>query len=327
MRAVVWGRYGHFAIAARPDLEPGPGEVAMRVRAASFSSADWRVGTATFPRGFDLPAHVALGLRGPRRAVLGTDAAGVVEAVGKGVTDWRPGDAAVAITGVRFGGHAERVVLPATQLAPIPQRLSFEEAAAIPFGAVTALHFLDRIAGLRAGERLLVVGASGAVGSAAVQIACHRGARVAAVCSSANAELVSSLGAGRVFDYAREDALVEDTWDVILDAAGTVAMSDARRALARGGRLLLVLSDLGATLRSPLLRGRGRRAHAGPAPDRPEDLREAMRLADAGALRPVIDSVHSMEEYALALARVASGRKRGAVILRMGTTSASGIAA
>ena len=317
MRAVVWQRYGQPALAERPDPAPGPGEVRLAVRAASLSSADWRVGTATFPSGLGLPARLALGLARPRRPVLGTDVAGVVEAVGAGVTGWLPGDAVLGLTGMRFGGHAERVVLPASALVRIPARLSFEEAAAIPFGAVTALHFLIHVGRLRAGERVLVVGASGAVGSAAVQVARHAGAEVAGVCSAANTAMVRGLGAARAFDYAREDALAHGPWDVILDAAGTVGLRSGARALAPGGRLLLVLAGLGAMLGAPFLRGAGRRAHAGPAPDRPETLREAMRLAEEGALRPVIDAVHPLEDVAAALARVASGRKRGAVVLRM----------
>ena len=327
MRAVHWPRYGRFALIERPDPEPGPGEVRLRIHAASLSSADWRVGTATVPPGFGLPMRLALGLRGPRRDILGTDGAGVIDAVGAGVTAWRPGDAVIAVAGLRFGMHAERAVLPeAGAIVAMPPGLSFVEAAALPFGGLTALHFLERAARLRAGERLLVVGASGAVGVAAVQIGRHLGASVAGVCSAGNAALVRDLGAARVFDHAREDALEAGPWDVILDAAGTVPPRAGARALAPGGRLLLVLAGLGRVLAAPLVRGGGRRAFAGPAPDRPDDLRRVIALARAGALRSVIDAVHPLDEFGAALARVASGRKRGAVILRLAPDAAAPLA-
>jgi NADPH:quinone reductase-like Zn-dependent oxidoreductase len=264
--------------------------------------------------------RLALGWRRPRHPVLGTDLAGEVMAIGAGVMQRRVGDAVVAFVGAAMGAHAEFVRLREDAALPMPDGLTFEQAAALPFGACTALHYLRRAARLQAGERVLILGASGAVGAAAVQIARHDGAHVTAVCSAANAALVSELGANDVIDYAHEDfTRGAGRWDVVMDCVGATDYARTARVLRPGGRLLRVVCSLGG-LFAALWQGRsrGHRVIAGVSPGRVEDLRVALDLARAGALRPVIDATFPLAQVAEAHARVDSGRKRGSVMLRMG---------
>ncbi len=322
MQAWLCRRYGGpevLALQEVPRPVPRRGEILIRVRATTVSAGDWRVRSLTMPPGLGPIARLALGLRGPRQPILGTELAGVVEAVGAGVTRFRPGDAVVASPGARMGCHAEYRALPEDgPVVAMPGNLSFAEAAAIPFGALTALHFLDRAA-IRPGERLLVIGASGAVGTALVQLAHDAGAEVTGVTSTANLALVAALGAARVIDYTVTDVTGEDaTHDVIADAVGTKRFAHCAGILAEGGRFLAIaggLPDMLAALRCTL--GGTRRVLVGPAPDRPEALQRVMAMAAAGRLRPVIDSCHGFARMAEAHARVDTGRKRGSVVVTL----------
>lgn len=324
MQAALVTHYGAPSVlrierTARPTARAG--EILVRVRAATVSSGDARVRAMRVPAGMEFLGRLALGLRRPRQPVLGTDLAGEVVDVGAGVSNLRVGDRVVAFVGASMGGHAEFARLRADgAVLPMPDGLSWEEAAAIPFGACTALHYLRRKAKIRAGERVLVLGASGAVGAAAVQIARHDGARVTAVTSAANAELVRGLGASEVLDYAREDFTVSgSSWDVVMDCIGVTTYGRARRALRPGGRLLRVVTSLGGQLVAPFQgRLRGHRVIGGVAPGNLEDLRAALDLARSGALRPVIDATFPLARIADAHARVDSGRKRGSVVLTLG---------
>ncbi len=307
-----------------PTPAPAAGQVRVRVVAAAVTTADWRLRSGVLPRGFGALRGLALGFGGPRRPVLGTDAAGVIDAVGEGVTSWREGEAVVAFPGFAMGAHAEYLVMPAAgRLVRKPDKLSFEEAAALPFGAMTALDFLRRGA-VKAGERVLVNGADGTVGSAALQLAKHLGARVTAVCSAANAALVRSLGADEVIDYAVSDfAAGEARFDVILDPVGNAPYRRVRGALAPGGRLLAVLAELPAVLSAPLAgRRRGHRVIAGPVAEKVEDLQRIVLLAEQGALRPVIDQRFAFEQLTEAYRVVDSGRKRGSVVVTMPAAAA-----
>lgn len=323
MQAVAVTRYGDpgvLELRALPRPEPRAGEILVRVRAASVSSGDARVRSLRMPPGMQLLGRLALGWRRPRRPVLGTDLAGEVVAVGAGVTKRRVGEAVVAFVGAAMGAHAELVRLREDAALPMPDSLTFEQAAALPFGACTALHYLRRAGQLRRGERLLILGASGAVGAAAVQIARHDGAHVTAVCSAANAALVRELGATSVIDYAREDfTLGTARWDVVMDCVGATDYARTARVLQPGGRLLRVVCGLGGLVAATWQgRWRGHRVTAGVSPGSVEDLRAALDLARAGALRPVIDAIFPLSQVADAHARVDSGRKRGSVVLRMG---------
>ena len=323
MRAVQVSHYGDpgvLQVRAVPRPTVSAGELLVRVRASTVSSGDARVRAMRVPPGMKLLGRLALGWRGPRRAVLGTDLAGEVVEVGAGVTRFRVGDAVVAFVGAAMGAHAEYVKLREdAPLLPMPEGLSWEEAAALPFGACTALHYLRREARLQPGERVLILGASGAVGAAAVQISRHDGAAVTAVCSAANAALARELGATEVLDYHTHDfTRGSERYDVVMDCIGGTDYARAARVLRPGGRLLRVVCGLGGLV-AALWQGRlsGHRVIAGVSPGSLEDLSAALDLARKGALRPVIDATFPLARVAEAHARVDSGRKRGSVVLAM----------
>ena len=319
MRAVVQDRYGppevlHIEEAERPV--PRDGELLIRVRASTVSQSDTHI------RG----AHPALwrlvaGLRRPRWRTLGVDLAGVVEAVGPGVTEFAAGDEVFGLVRL-FGAHAEYVCL--AESAPIahkPANLTFEEAAAVCDGAMQALATL-RVGAVGEGSRIVVYGASGSLGTAAVQIAKHLGAHVTGVTSSRNVELVRSLGADAVIDYTREDLTQRGPiFDVVIDAVGKYAYHWGRRALKPGG--IYVETDLGPykletvvmTIATRWLGSRrlkfasGRRSKA--------DVRSMKELIEAGAYRPVIDRTYPMDQVVEAHRYVEAWHKVGNVVLTL----------
>ena len=322
MKAIVYDRYGSpdvLRMEEVPTPSPENGEVLIRIHATTVSSGDWRLRSLDMPAGFGLIARPVFGLSGPRQRILGSEFSGTVASVGAGVSRFRAGDAVFGFAGVKLGCHAEYRCMPENGgLALKPGNLEFDEAAALCFGGTTALDFFQR-AKLRAGEKVLVNGASGAVGTAAVQLARHAGAEVTGVCSATNAELVRSLGATHAIDYAREDFTRNgETYDVILDAAGTAPYSRSRVALKDGGRLLLVLAGLGGLLAAPWVSMTTRhRVIAGPAAERPADVQALADLAAAGAFKPVIDRRYTFDQFADAHRRVDSGRKRGNVVVML----------
>ncbi len=320
MRAVICRAYGgteHLELVEREMPVPDPGEILVRVCAATVTSGDWRIRSLSVPPGFGLITRAVFGWSGPRNPVLGTEFAGVVEQVGDGVTYFVPGSEVFGSVGLKMGAHAQYITLPEQGAVDHkPHALNFPEAAALPFGATTALQFLRDKARLKAEERLCVVGASGAVGAAAVQIGRAMGAKVTAVCSSTNADLVRDLGAQEVVAHDEEDPFDKRArFDVILDTIGRAPLSQRMQALAPRGRLLLVYSGLPEMLRAPFARGGRKRAIGGVASENRKDMQEIARLVDEGALRPVIDSRYPLSRIADAYERVASGHKRGAVIL------------
>lgn len=307
-----------------PTPTPGPGQVRIRVLATAVTAGDWRLRSGELPPGFGLLRGPVLGFGGPRQAALGTDAAGVIDAVGAGVTRFAPGDAVVAFPGSAMGAHAEHLIMPADgRVAPKPTNLTFEDAVAIPFGAMTAYEFLRR-GEVGPGKRVLVNGASGNVGVFAVQIARHFGAHVTAVCSAANAELVRSLGADEVIDYQTADfAAGEPRFDLILDTAGTAPYARVKPILVRGGKLVPVLAGFSTVLTASFVGGAaGHKVIAGPATERPEDLVAVLDLAAKGAIRPVIDTRLTFDAIADGYRRVETGRKRGSVVLSLDARSA-----
>lgn len=318
MRAWVCNKYGGpdvLALQMRPCPTPGPRDVLVRVVAASVSSADVRIRTQNLPRGFGLLGRLAFGLVRPRQPVLGTDVAGVVEAVGRDVQGFQPGDAVLGVTGVAMGCHAEYCTLPASKpLVHKPAQLSFAEAASLPFGGMAALHYLNK-AQVQPGEKVLVIGASGAVGSAMVQLALHRGALVTGVCSAGNVAMVRSLGAHAVIDYTEQDyTQIDQRWDVIADTVGASNFAACLPRLNEHGRYL----SIAGTLMDVLARPRGtRRSIGGPAAERVLDLQTLVDMVQAGSLRPVIDCTYPFAELPAAHAYVETGRKRGAVVVAM----------
>ena len=300
MRAAVYARYGspdvvHLEDVAKPA--PGDDEILVRVRATTVTAGDSRLRRAD-----PFLARIFNGLSRPKKVtILGFELAGVVDAVGKDVQRFRPGDEVFAFTGFGFGGHADYCCLrmhgkifDVGLVSLKPGNLSFEQAAAMPVGALTARAFL-RLAGLRSGERILVHGASGSVGTYAVQLAKQIGANVTAVCSAPNAALVESLGADAVIDYTTRDFTAEGpVFDVVFDAAGKCKSSLGKRALKKGGRFVSVM---------------------GSAKFEADDLDELAKLAQAGKLTAVIDRTYPLEDIVEAHRYVDAGHKKGNVVV------------
>lgn len=320
MKAIVCTRYGGPEVLEFRDVptpEPAADEVRVRVMATSVTSADSRVRAARFPPGLGLIARPWLGFRGPRQPILGTEIAGIVDAVGADVTRYRPGDAVMAFPGGKMAGHAEyRCIAENGPIALKPEGLSYAKAATLCFGGSTALHFLDAAA-VATGDRVLVVGASGAVGSALVQLARHAGAHVTAICSARNADLVRDLGAAAVIDYATTNFRGKPgAYDVIFETVGSITTREALPLLRRHGRFVAIaagLPDMFATIGAP---GRGgRRVITGPATEKPEYVRQLADLTVRAVLRPVVDGSYAFDDIAAAHAYVDTGRKRGSVAI------------
>lgn len=323
MKAMTYRSYGGPEVVSMSDVptpSTKPNEVLIRILATTVTTADWRARSLSMPGGFGPFARLAFGLVGPRQPILGTELSGIVDFVGPAVDRFRVGDEVIAFAGGHFGCHAEyRAMAEDGMITWKPANLSFEEAASLSFGAMAALPFLRDMTGIRSGDNVLVVGASGAVGTAAVQIAKHFGAVVTAVTSTANVTLAQSIGADRAIDYTKTDfATTGDTWDIIFDATGTVSFSRCETALKPGGRLVAVQGSLGQWLGlGGPSRTSGKRMISGVAKPTPDDLRFTAKLATQGELKPVIDRVYPLEDAAKAHAYVDTGRKRGSVVLQV----------
>jgi len=322
MKAIVYEKYGPPEVLQLKEVEkPAPknNEVLIKTHAATVTSADWRVRSLTVPFGFGLIMRLVFGISRPRQPILGSELAGVIESVGKDVSKFKVGDPVIAFSDVAMGCHAEYKCMAEDGAVVLkPSCLTFEEAAALPFGGTTALDFLRR-GKLQSGESVLVNGASGAVGTAAVQLARHFGAIVTGVCSTANVELVRSLGASHVIDYTQEDFTQNaKTYDVIVDTVGTAPFSRSKVSLKKGGRLLMVLASLPDMLQAPWgSLTSSKRVVAGPATVRVEDLRFLAGLAEAGEFKPVIDRRYPFEQIAEAHRYVDTGRKKGNVVITL----------
>ncbi|SFS09338.1 NADPH:quinone reductase [Microbacterium sp. cf046] len=322
MRAAVARRFGGPEVVTVERVTkpvPGAGEVLVRLHASTVSIADHRIRAKDLPRGLGFLAVVALGVLRPRKPILGMEGAGVIESVGSGVTEFSPGDRVMVMRGSAMGCHAEYATVAADRsIVRIPGEIPFEDAAALVFGGYTAISFLHRV-DLGPGVEVLVNGASGAVGTAVVQLAAGAGARVTGVCSAGNAELVRSLGAERVIDYEREDfAAGDERYDVVIECVGNAPFRRVRRILKPGGALLMVITDLRGMLRE---RAQSRRSgtlvtHTGSVFGA-EVMRELAAAAETGRIRPVIDRTYDLEDVVDAHRYVDTGRKRGSVVLRI----------
>ncbi len=320
MQAYVYRRYGGpdvVELADVPKPVPRAKEVLVRIKATTVTSGDWRVRTLCVPKGLGLVARLAFGITRPRQPIMGSELAGTIEAIGKDVTRFRVGDEVFGFPGGAMGCHAQyRAMAEDGGLARKPANLSFEESASLSFGGSTSLHFL-RKADIKAGDKVLVVGASGGVGSAMVQLAKHFGAEVTGVASTANLALVAALGADRVIDYTGQDfASHGGSYDIVVDTVGATSFARGKNVLRDGGRLLAVaagIPEMLAALWAPLTGSR--RVIAGPAVERPADVRQLAELAESGALKPVIDRRYRFAQMAEAHAYVETGRKRGSVVV------------
>ncbi len=314
MRAAVVDRYGAPGVVRIVEVAkpvPRADEVLVRVHAAAVTSGDARIRAARFPRGFALLARLAFGLVRPRRKILGSTFSGIVEAVGSRADGFAVGDTVCAMTGIRMGAHAEYVAVAAKRLARTPSGVSHEDAAGLLFGGTTALFFLRDKASAGPGMSVLINGASGAIGTNAVQLARHFGATVTAVAGTANLALVASLGAERVIDHTHEDlASINERFDVVLDTVGNLSVQSGRRLLSDRGILLLAVASLGDTIRA-----RGS-VVAGSAPERVDDFDFLLRLVADGRISVVHDHVYDLADIVVAYRRVDSGHKRGNIVVR-----------
>src|SRR5262245_4786971 len=316
MKAAVYRRYGPPDVLAIEDVAtpvPKGNEVLVRVHTSTVCAGDVRLRKADpfFLRAFS-------GWSGPTRIpILGMEFAGTIEVAGSGVTRFTKGDAVFGSMGLKFGANAEYVCVPeGGALAAKPRNANFAEAAAICFGGVSALHFL-RLAAVGPGQRVLVYGASGSVGTYAVQLAKHFGAHVTGVCSASNAALVASLGADEVLDYARQDfSTARAFYDVVFDTVGKSGYWRSLRALKRGGAFTFAVSSLLAPSVGRLwARAKGRRIVSGIARGRPGDLDLLKELIESGQMRPVIDQVYPLKEIAQAHRHVDTGHKKGNIVI------------
>ena len=323
MKAIVHYTYGppdglELKEIDRPTV--GDGEALIRVHAASVNPADWRI-----MRGAPFVIRlVGYGLRKPKTPGLGSDVAGVVEAVGKNVTRLRPGH---EVYGSGRGAYAEFACAAEDHVTPKPANLTFEQAAAVPLAATTALQGLRDIGKLQAGQTVLVIGASGGVGTFAVQIAKALGAEVTGVCSTRNAELVRSIGADHVIDYTREDFTKgEHRYDLIFQLAGTNTPSECRRALTPRGTLVLSSGEgrdsgvgriVSAMVSSPFVT---QRLVSWVSSMKKADLLALTELIQAGKVKPVIDRTYTLAETPAAIRYVEEGHTRGKVVINIGAT-------
>ena len=318
MKAVVYDRFGPPEVMRMTELPnpcPSAGEVTVRVHATAVNPMDvvFRSGA---PKG-----RMFSGVLHPKHAVLGTDAAGEVSEVGEGVHNLLVGDRVAGITGFDAGGYAEYVNMTASELVTLPDEISYSDASALTFAGLSSLRFLRLTEGLDPGRRLLVIGASGGLGTFAVQLAHYYGAHVTGVCSTRNVELVESLGADEVIDYTVTDpTIMRDAYDVIFDAVAAGSFHAYAKTLRPGGvysTTVVTPAILAAIALNPLRRS-ARRAHTAiPAGDPREDLETLRDLVYKGSVRPVIERQFPLDEVVEAHHLYETGRTRGKIILTL----------
>jgi NADPH:quinone reductase-like Zn-dependent oxidoreductase len=323
MKAIVHTQYGPPTVLQFREVDrpaPKDNEVLIAIHATTVSTGDCNVRNFTFVTKSMRPiAKLMFGIGKPWKArILGTELAGEVEGTGQNVTRFKIGDRVVASTGLAGGGHAQYACLPETgAVVTKPDSLSWEEAVAIPFGANTALYYLRDLGRIQAGQAVVIIGASGAIGSAAVQLAKHFGATVTGVCSGANVELVKSLGAGTVIDYTREDFTKNGrTYDMIFDVVGATTFDRCLHSLKPDGVFLQNIMELSDVVRAVWTSITGRKKiKGGVAIGNPKGMRLVAELAAAGKIKPVIDRCYPLAKVAEAFKYVEQGRKKGNVVI------------
>ncbi len=317
MKAVVYKQYGSPEVLQLMDVEkpmPKNNEILLRIKGTAVNSGDIRLRKAD-----PFAVRFMFGLIKPKINILGSVFSGEVKSVGSGVTLFKVGDQVFGHTDMRFGAYAEyKCFSENASLALKPVNITHTEAAALPFGGTTALYFIKKAA-IKQGQKVLVVGASGAVGSAAVQLAKSFGAHVTGVCSTTNRDLVKSIGADKVIDYTKEDFTQNgETYDVIFDAVNTISVSRSLKSLHKKG--IMILSAAGM---SEMLQGfwismtNSRKVLTGVISHKAEDIIFLKELIEAGQLKPVIDRTYPLEQIAEAHVYVEKGRKKGNVAIEI----------
>jgi NADPH:quinone reductase-like Zn-dependent oxidoreductase len=304
---------------------PKANEVLIKIHATTVTTSDCNIRNLTFvPKLFVLPMRMEFGLTKPKNNILGFDLAGEVEAVGKGVTRFKIGDQVFGTTEPAYGAHAEYVCLPEDGVLTIkPANMTYEEAATIPVIANTALHFIRDMGNVQAGQKVLINGASGGIGTFAVQLAKYYGAEVTGVCSTTNLELVKSLGADHVIDYTREDfTRTGQTYDVIFDAVGKSSFSRCKSSLNKEGIYLVTLPKPAVLFQMVWTSMIGsKKVKMEGAPAKVENLIFLKELIEAGKLKTVIDRRYPLEQTAEAFRYVETGHKKGNVVITVAHNS------
>ena len=322
MKAIVYEKYGPPEVLQLRDVPkptPKANEVLVKVRATTVTAGDTRMRGFNVPPSYWLPARIVLGFWKPKVTILGMEIAGEVEAVGKDVTQFKKGDLVAASTfenGMK--GYAEYICMPENGVIAAFTNLTCEEAATLPIGARTALYFLQAAA-IQPGASVLIYGASGSVGTFAVQLARHFKASVTGVCSAANVELVKSLGAHQVIDYTKDDFTLGHTkYDVVFDTVGKLPYAAALNALKDGGVYAQAVASPGISLRMWWTAVTSHKRTIGGGPPRSAaDLRFLTELVAAGQLKPVIDQRYPLAQMVAAHRYVDTGRKKGNVVIMM----------
>ena len=320
MKAIVYHQYGSPDVLQLQEVEKPvakDNEVLVKVHATTVTAADYRVRSFTVPWSFWLPARIVLGVRKPRNPILGAELAGEIESVGKAVKRFKPGDPIFAAALPNFGAYAEYKRLPEDAAISIkPSNITYEEAAALPIGARTALHYL-RKANIQPGQKVLVYGASGSVGSYAVQLAKYFGAEVTGVCSASNLEWVKSLGADKVIDYTVEDfSKTGEAYDVIFEAVDKSSFSACMRSLKPAGVYMNIPALLpGIRMLWTQMTSRRKLILGETIPETAESLIFLKELVEAGKIKPVIDRCYPLEQIVEAHRYADKGHKKGNVVI------------
>jgi len=328
MKAIVWTKYGPPDVLELREVEkpaPKDNEVLIRIYATTVTAGDCELRSLKFPIYLSLPMRLWRGFLKPREnSILGTELAGEIEAVGKDVKRFKKGDQVFGSAGMGFGANAEYICLPEQPgemeggVASKPANMTYEEAATVPFGGRDALHFL-RKGNIRSGQKILINGAGGSIGTFAVQLAKHFGAEVTAVDSSGKLDMLLSIGADQVIDYKQEDFTKSgEVYDVIFDVVGTISFSRSERSITQNGTYLLA-NPLGSQMiRGPLTRmTSSKKVIMQTASPTTEDLIFLRELIEAGKIRTVIDRRYPLEQIAEAHRYVETGEKKGNVVITM----------
>jgi len=317
MKAAIISKYGPPEVLTIQEVAkptPQKNEILVEVMTSAVNSGDARIRGANFPKGFGLLARLGLGIRGPRTKILGVSFSGIVAEVGSEVSEFKVGDEVFGMTGAKMGAYAQYLVVNSSKcVVHKPKQITHEEAAALPFGGTTALHFLQDKARLESGQKILINGASGSVGASAVQIAKYLGANVTGVCSSVNIDTVRSLGAEKLIDYTKEN-IYEGTekYDVVMDTVGNISVKQGKSLLKPGGKLILIVAGL-AELIMP-----GKDVITGTASEKKSDVELLGQLAASLKYKAVIDKVFPLDQIVEAHRYVDTGHKIGNVVLKIG---------
>lgn len=324
MQAVIYQEYGKPEVLTLAEIEkpvPKENEILIKLYATSVTTGDYRARSLDLPTNlFWLPARLIFGLTKPKQPVLGQEFAGEIVGTGNDVTKFKVGEKVFGSTGAKFGTYTEYIVIEEDGVvATLPQNLQAEEAVVLPFGGLTALYFLRDLGHVKRGEKVLINGASGSIGTYAVQLAKLFGAEVTGVCSSTNVELVKSLGADYVIDYTKEDfTQVEKTWDVILDTVGKITFQKSKDSLSEKGRYLAVVMtgvEMWQIVRTSF--SGGKKVLSGVTNEKLENLLYLKELVEAGKVKPVIDRSYPIEEIVEAHRYVEKGHKKGNVLINI----------